>query len=265
MATMDFEKMRANKNIGIWIGQTSSATGVQDVAEPQANEINEGGTGGMLNAAVSTSWNDFDFGTQEAETSSDPSFADESTFEDLGAAQWGGGISFYYPQDYDDNSNQHSLIYDMTDTPWEHKDIVLRIDGNKNNVTQPVADGDFVSVYRTWVDSETNVTDATEAYRRTVGFQMRGDASFYTIVGDHTISEIEAPAGWAAGTKARLRAEVQDRDYTNALSFSTSDASVVRVYPGGFYEVTGTSGATATITIEDREAGTSTTVAVSVS
>ena len=39
---------------------------------------------------------------------------------------------------------------------------------------------------------------------------------------------------------------------------------VVNIYPGGFYEVTGTAGETATITISDEAAGTSTTVAVTV-
>lgn len=262
--TQDYEKLRSNKNIGVWIGQTSNATGVQDVDVPLPAEINEGGTGAMLNAAVSTSWNDTDFGIQEADTSSDPSFADESTFEDLGAANYGGQFSFYYPQDYDDNSNQHSLVYDMTDVPWEHKDIVMRIDGSKDNVNVPVADGDFLHVFRTWVDSETNATDATEAYRRTVGFQSRGDAAFYTIAGAHTITAIEPPAGWTADSTGRLRATVQDRDYTNALTFSTSDASVVRIAPGGFYQVTGITGATADILIEDRNAGTSVTVAVTV-
>lgn len=264
--TQDYTKLPSNRHVTVLLGPGGSATGIADVATPTADELNNtGGTSGMLNASVSTSFQDYDFGIQEAETSSDPSLADESTFEDLGPAQFGGSMSFYYPRDYDDNSNNHSLVYDLTDTPWTPIDIGVRIDGNKNNVSQPIADGDFVSTFRTWTDSEANALDAEEAYRRTVGFQPLGESAFYTIVGDHTITALPpASAPWAAGKKARLRATVQDRDYTNALTFTSSDPDVVRVLPGGFYEVTGTASDTATITIEDRAAGTSTSVQVTV-
>lgn len=266
MAEMDYTKMRSNRNVTVWLGPGGSATGIADVAVPTADELNNvGGVSSMLNASVSISFQDYDFGIQEADTSSDPSLADESTFEDLGPKQFGGSMSFYYPKDYDDNSNTHSLVYDLTDTPWTPIDIATRIDGNKSNTNQPAADGDFVSTFRTWTDSETNAVDAEEAYRRTVGFQSLGDSAFYTIVGDHTITAVPpATAPWAAGKKARLRATVQGRDYTNALSFTTSDPEVVRIIPGGSYEVTGSASDEATITIRDEEAGTSTTVSVTV-
>lgn len=263
--TMDYEKLQSNKRVTVWLAPASDATGIANVSVPTASEINPGGASGSINASPSISFQDYDFGIQDADTSSDPSLADESTYEDLGAANYGGSMSFYYPQDYDDDSNNHSLVYDLTDTPWTNIDVVQRIDGDKNNVSDPAQDGDFVSVFRTWLDSESNETDAEEAYRRTVGFQSRGEAAFYTIVGDHTLTPIEPTGAWAAGNKSRLRVEVQDRDYTNALSFSSSDPEVVRIYPGGFYEVTGSAADEATITIRDRDAGTSATVAVTVS
>lgn len=266
MATLDFTKMRSNKHVTVWQGLTGDASGIQDVAEPTAAEINNsGGASGMLNASPSISWNDFDFGIQDAETSNDPSLADEANFEDIGAAQWGGSISYYYPKDYDDNSNNHSLLYDLTDIPLTNIDTVVRIDGHKNNTLTPAGDGDFVSVFRSWTNSETNVTDASEAQRRTVGFLSAGEAAFYTIVGDHSITA-KPPTGtpWAEGTKARIRGIVQDRDYTNALSFHSSDADVVRVYPGGFYEVVGDAADTATITITDEGTGDTTSVSVTV-
>lgn len=265
-SVLDYQKLPSNKNVGVWIGPSGQATGIANADVPTAAAINNtGGTSAMINAVAAISWNDFDFGIQDPETTSDPSFADESTYEDLGPAQYGGGMSFYYPGNYDDASNTLSNVYDLTDEPWSELDVVLRIDGEKNNPSTAAADGDFVHVFRTWTDGEANVLEAEEAYRRTVGFQMAGEAAFYTVVGTHTITAIPpAVDPWDAGKKARLRAEVQDRDYTNALTFSSDDADVVTVYPGGFYEVTGTAAETATITIRDERANTSQTVNVTV-
>lgn len=261
---LDYEKMPSDKRVGLWLAPSGTATGIQNAGVPTADEINNtGGTSAMLNVVKAVSWNDFDFGIQDPETTSDPSLADESTYEDLGPAQYGGGISMYYPGKYDDPTNSLSNAYDLTDLPWEEVDVVERIDGDKVNPTTPAANGDFVHVFRCWLDSEANVLEADAAYRRTVGFQQAGEAAFYTIVGTHTITAIE-PAAWTAGSKGRLRASVQDRDYTNALTFTSSDASVVEVYPGGFYKVTGAAASTATITISDERAGTSTTVNVTV-
>lgn len=264
--TLDYEKLPSNKHVGLWLGPSGTASGIQDVNLPTADEINNtGDASSVLNVVTATSWNDFDFGIQDPETSSDPSLADESTYEDLGPAQYGGGISFYYPGKYHDPTNSLSNVYDLTKLPWTEIDVIERIDGAKSNPSVPAADGDF-HVFRTWTDSEANTTDADSSYRRTVGFQQSGDAAFYTIVGAHTITALPpATTPWAAGTKARLRGVVQDRDYTSALTFTSSDSSVVSISAkGGFYTVTGSAADTATITIEDEGAGTSTTVSVTV-
>lgn len=265
MATqLDYEKLQSSPHVTVFGAPSGTATGIQETAVPTAPEINNtGGTSGMLNWSPSISWNDYGFAQEASETINDPSFADESTYEEFGARNYGGEISFYYPQDYDDNSNNHSLVYDMTDTPRTLLDVVVRIDGEKRT-TVPAADGDIVHVFRTMTDSEANVLTQPDAFRRTVGFLNQGDAEFYTIVGTHTITTSLGTTPWAAGKKARIQAIVQDRDYTNALSYTSSDAEVVAVYPGGFYEVTGTSADTATITVRDRAAGTSTTITVTV-
>lgn len=217
----------------------------------------------MLNWSPSISWNDWGFGVEASETSNDPSFADESTYEEFSAKNYGGEISFYYPKEYDDNSNNHSLVYDQTDTPHTAIDVVVRIDGD-TRTNEPAADGDLVHVFRTLTDSEGNVLTQPDAYRRTVGFLNQGDAEFFTIVGAHTLTTNLPATPWAAGNKGRIQVVVQDRDYTNAVSFMSDDPEVVQVYPGGFYEVTGSATDTATITIRDEAAGTSTTESVTV-
>lgn len=269
MATTDYERLKTNNrgsNISVWIGPSGGTTlGVTDVDVPLAAEINNtGGTSGVQPASQSISFNDWDFGTQASDVNNEPSLADASSYEEFGQTNYGGGISMYYPNAYDDNSNLHSVIYDLTDIPGTMNDIAIRIDGEKS-ISTPVANGDFVSVYRAEVGGEDNPFTPGESKRRTVSYIDKGEFSHYTIVGPHTITAIPAPVDpWDAGRKARLRASVQGRDYTNALSFTSSDADVVDIYPGGFYEVTGTAGDTAVITIEDELAGTSATVNVTV-
>lgn len=261
---IDFEKTPANERIAVWLGPSGGSTlGITEIAEPLAAELNNtGGTSGMQKAAQSISWNDWDFGTQASETLNEPSLADAATFEEFGQNNYGGGISFYYPEEYDDNSNQHSVIYDLTDIPGSLNDIAVRIDGDTSSLAN-AADGDFVSAYRVQGEAEANPFTPGESKRRTVTYLQKSDFAHLTIVGAHTLTAIE-PASFEAGDKGRIRVGVQGRDYTNALRFTSDDPTVIDIYPGGFYEVTGVATDTATITIEDVDAGTSTTVSVTV-
>lgn len=261
----DYDKAPSDKNVTVHLGPSGGTTlGITNVNVPDAAEINNtGGTSGMQPASQSISWNDFDFGTQASEVQNEPSLADAASYEEFGQSNYGGNISFYYPAAYDDNSNLHSVIYDLTDIPGEKNDITLRIDGD-TNTTVPSANGDFVSVYRVQGEAEQNPFTPGESKRRTVNFIPKSEFSHLTVVGPHTITAVPpATTPWASGKKARLRASQGGRDRTNAMTFTTSDASVAEVYPGGFYKVTtGAAGRTATITITDAGAGTSVTQTV---
>jgi len=261
---IDFEKLPADKNVTVWIGPSGGSTlGITDIAEPLAAELNNtGGTSGVQPASQSISWNDWDFGIQASETLNEPSLADAATYEEFGQSNYGGAISFYLPEEYDDNSNLHSIIYDLTDQPGQRNDIAVRIDGD-THTSVPAADGDIVSAFRVQGEAEANPFTPGESKRRTVSFIQKSEFAAWTIVGDHAITAIE-PAAFVEGDKGRIRALVQDRDYTNALNFSTDDADVIQVYPGGFYEVTGADTDTATITITDPNTGDVETVAVTV-
>lgn len=251
---IDFEKTPADQRQTVWVGPSGGTTlGITEIAEPLAVELNNtGGTSAMQPASQSISWNDWDFGTQASETLNEPSLADAATSEEFGQSNYGGAVSYYYPEEYDDNSNLHSVIYDLTDLPGELNDIAIRIDGD-TATTVPAADGDFVSAYRVQGEAEQNPFTPGESKRRTVNYIQKSDFAHLTIVGTHTITAI-APTTYSVGDTGRIRASVQGRDYTNALRFSTTDADIIEVYPGGFYEVTGAGAAT--VLIEDVDAGT---------
>lgn len=263
VAAPDYTRLKSDKHVGVWGGPTGTgAVGITDTATPEAAEINNtGGASLMLNWAPSLSWNDTDFGIQESETLNDPSFADASTYTEFGAKNYGGSMSFYKPAKWDDNSNNHKLVYDQTKTPHTKMDVVVRIDGEKDNVTAPAANGDFVSTFRTITDSDANVWSQPDAHRRTVGFLSQGDAEFWTIVGTHTITAT-APAGLTAGDRGRLQAVVQGRDYSGALSYTSDAPAIFEIVRGGHYRAVAVG--TANVLIEDEAAGTSTTVAITV-
>lgn len=252
---MDYTKLPADQHVTVLIGPSGGAVlGVTNTAVPLAAELNNtGGTSGMQKASASISWNDFAYGTESSETANEPSLADVSTYEEFTTANYGGSMSFYMPAAYDDNSNQHSVMYDLTDTPGDIVDVAVRIDGAKKTST-PVADGDFIHVSRSQVASEQNPFTPGESHRRTVGFNAYGDLAHYTVVGPHVLTRIGTGTFTAAST-GRIRVAVQNRDYTNALSFRTGNGAIIDVAQGGFYK-TGIAGST-TVTVEDKAAGTS--------
>lgn len=263
---VDFVKLPVDKRTTVHIGPSGGTTlGITDVAEPLSAEINNtGGLSGMQPASQSISWNDYGFGTQASEVLNEPSLADSASYEEFGQANYGGDMSFYYPEEYDDNSNLHSVIYDLTDIPGELQDVTVRIDGDLET-TDPSADGQFVSVYRVQGVAEANPFTPGESKRRTVTYIQKSEFSHFTVIGDHSITGIApASAPWAAGKKARLRASQQGRDRTNALRFSSDDPEVIVVYPGGFYEITGSAADTADVTISDPGTGDSVVVSVTV-
>lgn len=249
---LDFEKSRANKHVTVSIGPLSA---VANLAVPTAAELNA-----MQPASQSISWNDWDFGMQASEQSSDPSLADAANYQSRGAANYGGSFSAYYPEEYDDNSNNHALVHEITRLPGTKLIVAVRVDG-ETPTTAAFADGDYISLYVVETGSETNAITGEDDYRRTIGLLQQGSFAFYTVVGPHVITATPTTiTGTAATGKGRITATVGGREYTNALNFRSSNSAVVTVRKGGYYQIRGAG--SATITILDKEAGTTATVTV---
>jgi len=93
--SLDYQKMPANEVAALFAGPTGAATGITDVGEPLADELNNtGGTSGVLNISPATSFNDFGFGTQASETTNEPSLSDASTFEEFGQSNFGHHLAY---------------------------------------------------------------------------------------------------------------------------------------------------------------------------
>lgn len=236
---------------------------------PTPTELNAG-----LDIADSTSWNDFDFGTQASNTTNDPAITAKSNVSDRGAAQYGGGISFYYPRSFDDIANEYSNTYDALGEPRTVGYIAMSVDGDLSENNTPLyvggairdfAAGDLVSIYKIITGGYTEVVTGEEAFRYTINFLSQGELAVYTVVSAGTPAVVVTPATLAsgAGDIDVLNATVSGRQYTRGLRWTTSDAAVATVSQNGV--VTSIAAGSATITGTFEATGTADTVAVTVS
>src|SRR5690625_4778123 len=116
MATLDFVKVPPDKRIAVWGGPAGGAHGIQELDDAKAAVINnEGDSSGMIPFSQSLSWNDTEVpGMRESEEVNEPSLADDANYVEFGPSNYDATLSMFRPRDYDDDSNTHSLVYDLT-------------------------------------------------------------------------------------------------------------------------------------------------------
>lgn len=245
-------KVPASGNIRVWWALPNAFSNWE---APTAAEINA-----CLDVSDSISWNDLDFGLQASNTIDDPAITAVGKVADRGAAQFGGGISFYYPGAFDDNSNDYSLTYDALDAPRTMGYIVMRIDGEQTAAA--AATGELVHVFKVMTDGYAESIVGEEAFRYTITFLPQGDLAVRAVVGGGTVVTPTTLAV-AVGASEPLTATVGGRNYTNGVKWSTSDASKATVSSAGV--VTGIAAGAATITATYEATGGTDTTAVTVS
>lgn len=250
---LDFEKLKSNEHVTIYIGSPEK---VLNVEAPTAAELNS-----LESASEAISWNDLAFGIEASETQNDPSLADVSNYETRGAANYGGSMSFYYPEDYEDLTNRLAVIHELTRVPGTFLLVAIRVDGEKR-VNTPWATGDYAHVFLVQTDSEANSIQGADALRRTVGMLQQSVFSVYTVVGDHTLVADQPTVAATAGDKGRVTVKANGREFTNALTFTSSAPAIATVEKGGVWKAVATGEATLTAT--DPRTGTSVSIVVTV-
>jgi hypothetical protein len=246
-------KVPSSGNIRVWWALPNAFA---NFAAPTAAEINA-----SLDVSDSISWNDFDFGLSASNTIDDPAITAIGKVSDRGAAQFGGGVSFYYPGAFGDAGNEYANTYDAMDQPRTLGFLVIRIDGD--NIASPTAaTGDLVSVYKVMTDAYAEVITGEEAFRYTITFLPQGDLAVRAVVGGGTVV---TPATLAidVAESLHLTATVGGRKYTNGVKWTSSDATKATVSSAGV--VTGVAAGTATITATYEATGGTDTTAVTVS
>jgi len=254
-------KVPASGNIRVWWALPNAFA---NYAAPTAAEINA-----CLDISDSISWNDFDFGLQASNTIDDPAITALGKVSDRGAAQFGGGISLYYPAAFGDASNKYSLAYDALDAPRTGGYLVMRIDGDEATTT--AANGNLVQIFKVITDGYAESVVGEEAFRYTITFLPQGDLAVRTVVGGST-PIITNAAGTsittlsvATGSKTPLGCTVGGRKYTNGVAWSTSDPTKVTVSTAGVITaIAATASTTITATYENATSSNTDTLAVTV-
>jgi hypothetical protein len=246
-------KVPASGNIRVWWALPNAFANFE---APTAAELNA-----CLDVSDSISWNDFDFGLSASNTIDDPAITAIGKVSDRGAAQFGGGVSFYYPGAFGDASSDYSVTYDAMDQPRTPGFLVIRVDGDKS-AAPTASNGNLVSVYKVMTDGYAEVITGEEAFRYTITFLQQGDLAVRTVVGG-TIPVTAATLTVATGAKAALTATVGGRNYTNGVKWTTSAPAKATVSSAGI--VTGVAAGAATITATYEATGSTDTTAVTVS
>lgn len=231
-------KLPASGNIRIWF---TPLNGFANPLSPTVAELTA-----SLDISDAVSWNDFDFGMQASNTTSDPAITAKGAVTTRGAAQYGGSLSFYYPGVFNDNSNLYSLVFDALRLPGTGGWITIRVDGRElsqtasttsNPGTLPAAN-DFVTVFRVETAGYAEAITGEEAFRYTISFLSKGVAQPYTIVRATAAAPTiaitpAAPGSGAVGTVVALSATVNTRPYTRGLLWTSSNTNVAVVSPNG--------------------------------
>lgn len=241
-------KIAASGHIRVWWALPNAFANYKS---PTAAEINA-----SLDLSDAISWNDFDFGLQASNTTDDPAITAKGKVSDRGAAQFGGGISLYYPESFDDDSNLYSQAYDALDQPRTVGYVVVRIDGEE--LSELAVEGDIVHVFRVMTDGYAESITGEEAFRYTVTLLSQGDLQPNAVVAGAgapvVVVSPDAPT-IAVGESLRLTGTLNGRTYTNGLDWTSSDNSLATVSEAGV--VTRLSAGSVTITGTDPASGSS--------
>lgn len=218
-------------------------------------------------------WEDYGFGVQASETTSQPAVSAKSATETRGQANYGGTMSFPYPGAYADNGNQLSRVYDVFQYPWTELYIATSVDGEIGEVGQPAltmafANGDYMSLYKIKTDAWSDMTEGDDPLRYTINMLKSGGLAHYTVVSTTApvlaVTPATATGTVAAKTKVVLKATVNGREYTRGVVWTTSNAAVATVSAAGVVTVLSAGAATITASVPGTTTSVTQTMAVTV-
>jgi hypothetical protein len=249
-------KVPASGNIRVWFALPNAFANYES---PTVAEVNA-----CLDISDSISWNDFSFALSASNTIDDPAITAIGKVSDRGAAQFGGGISFYYPGAFGDSSNKYSVTYDALDQTRTAGYIVMRVDGQQP--LAPAAAGNMVQVFKIMTDGYAESITGEDAFRYTITFLPQGDLAVRCVLAasaSPTVAVTPATLTIANNAIKRIAATVGGRVYTNGVAWSSSAPSKASVSSAGV--ITAHSSGSATITATYEATGVTAACAVTVS
>lgn len=248
-------------NIRMWFVPEN---GLANPAAPTEVEIAAG-----LDISDATSWNDKDFGVSASNTVEDPAITAKGRVSDRGAAQYGGGLSFYYPKDRTDTTSVYVQVENALGKPGVRGYLLQRVDGVE--LSAPTGDsshpgtlakaGDYIDIFKIETAGFGQSITGEEAFRWTPTFLSKGFVKTFGVVRANAtpVAPVIVGSGGsgAAGTKVVLRGTLVGREYTRGLEWRSSDPSKGTVSRNGV--VTRLAAGTFNITATDPATNTSST------
>lgn len=221
------EKVTSNSNVDLWVIPEAD---VADYRSPTATEINTYG----IRVTPALAWEGT---TWPANTDSndidDRSVEDKGNATTRGFAQFEGTGAFFRPL-ASDTTSEAAIVWDFLKTPRVPVYLVTRIVQRTEGVATPAAAGDWISVYRMISDTVNDDTEGEDSYKYIVTFLPQGELSVYTQVKNAgPITVTVADAALTAGDITVARASMGGKRATQAVTWTTSDATVATVSPNG--------------------------------
>lgn len=235
-------RLPASGNIRIYFGPLNS---ISNYLAPTTTELN---AAGVVDITDAISWNDFNHILQASNTIDDPAISATGKAQDLGAMQFGGQLSFYYPKSFSDTTNRFKTVYDLLFSPRTQGWLIVRIDGKHSadavtNGEQTIAAADVVQVFKVITDGYAESITGEEAFRYTINFQPQGYVAPRVIVQNGatapatTIVSVDANittlGKTVAGGKFKLDAKVDGRYMSNNVTWTSSDVTKATVSANG--------------------------------
>jgi hypothetical protein len=234
-------RLPASGNIRIYFAPLNSIT---NYLAPTVAQLN---AAGVVDVTDAISWNDYNHLLQASNTIDDPALSAIGKASDLGALQFGGQLSFYYPKSFADVTNRFKTVYDLLYAPRTQGWLIVRVDGKHSADTvtsgrQDFAAGDVVQLYKIITDGFNESVTGEDAFRYTINFQPQGYAAPRVIAVGGSAPVVTIIDNSAAittlsktiiGGKFKLDAKVDTRYMTHNVTWTSADPAKATVSQSG--------------------------------